>query len=193
MPLDTRAGGGTVTIRARRPADVPGLVALLAEQQPTSRYPLRWPLPFPVEQFLVRSTEEAAWVAEVDGVLAGHVAVTLPTGELAEAFARAHPGREVAEVSVLFTGLAARGSGVGGRLLDTAVAAIRDGGRTPALDVLPGHSVAVQVYRHRGWVEVARARPAWLPPDQPDVLLLVLPDPAVPAGRAGGDGAPRGA
>jgi GNAT superfamily N-acetyltransferase len=165
----------TVTIRARRPTDLPGLVALLAEQQPGSRYPLRWPLPFPVERFLVRSTEERAWVAEVDGVLAGHVAVTTPDGEMADAFARACPGRAVAEVSVLFTGTAARGTGLGGRLLDTAVAAIRSSGRTPALDVVPAHSAAVQVYRHRGWAEVGRVRPAWLPADQPDVLLMVLP------------------
>lgn len=168
--------GRTITIRPRRTSDLPGLVALLGEQQAASRYPLRWPLPFPVERFLVRSTEEHAWVAEAGGVLAGHVAVTTPDGELAEAFARAYPGPSTAEVSVLFNGSAFRGSGVGGLLLDTAVAAIRDSGRTPALDVLPAHSSAVAVYRHRGWVEVGRARPAWLPTDQPDVLLMVLPD-----------------
>ncbi len=165
----------TVTVRARRPVDLPGLVELLGEQQAASRYPMRWPSPFPAEQFLVRPTEEQAWVAEVDGTLAGHVSVTTPDGEMAEAFAEACPGREVAEVSVLFSGTAFRGTGVGGRLLDTAVAAIRDSGRTPALDVLPAHSTAAAVYRHRGWVEVGRARPGWLPDDQPDVLLMVLP------------------
>ncbi len=165
----------TITIRDRRPSDVPGLVALLGEQQARSRYPLRWPLPFPAEQFLVRSSEERAWVAEVDGVLAGHVAVTAPEGEMADAFALACPDRTVAEVSVLFTGTAFRGTGLGGRLLDTAVAAIRGSGRTPALDALPSHSNAVEVYRHRGWVEVGRMRPVWLPDDQPDVLLMVLP------------------
>lgn len=165
----------TVTIRARRPSDVPGLVALLGEQQSGSRYPLRWPLPFPAEQFLLRPTEERGWVAVTDGVLAGHVSVTGPAGEMAEAFDRTCPGRDLAEVSVLFTGTAARGTGVGGRLLDTAVAAIRGSGRMPALDVLPLHSEAVAVYRHRGWVEVGRMRPAWLPDGQPDVLLMVLP------------------
>ena len=178
----------SVTIRPRRPADLPVLAALLGEQQSTSRYPLRWPLPFPVEQFLVRATEERAWVAEVGGVLAGHVSVTAPAGEMAEAFGRACPGRALAEVSVLFSAGAFRGCGVGGRLLDTAVAAIRHTGRTPALDVLPAHSSAVAVYRHRGWVEVGRMRPAWLPADQSDVLLMVLPDPAQdsPPLRTGG-------
>lgn len=186
-------GVPTVTIRPRRPADVPGLVALLGEQQPASRYPLRWPLPFPVEQFLVRATEERAWVAQVGDVLAGHIAVTTPDGEMAEAFGRVCPGHAVAEVAVLFSGSTFRGSGVGGRLLDTAVAAIRHTGRTPALDVLPAHSSAVAVYRHRGWVEVGRMRPAWLPADQPDVLLMVLPDPAEPHpghGRRAGPGPP---
>lgn len=165
-----------VTVRARRDADVPGLVALLGEQQPSSRYPLRWPLPFPVERFLVRATEERAWVAEVDGVLAGHAAVSRPDEGMAEAFALACPDHAVTEVSVLFTGTAFRGTGVGGRLLDTAVAAIRASGRTPALDVLPSHSTAVDVYRHRGWVEVGRVRPAWLPDGEPDdVLLMILP------------------
>lgn len=164
-------------MRERRAGDLPGLVALLGEQQPTSMYPFRWPLPFPAEEFLVRATEERAWVAEVDGELAGHVAVTVPAGEMADAFARACPGRALAEVSVLFNGTAFRGTGVGGRLLDTAVAAIRASGRTPALDVLPAHSTAEAVYRRRGWVEVGRARPEWLPAGQPDVLLMVLPDP----------------
>jgi GNAT superfamily N-acetyltransferase len=164
-----------IVVRSRRAADLPALADLLAEQQPTSRYPMRWPLPFPVERFLVRSTEERAWVAEVGGILAGHVAVTRPDEEMAEAFARACPGVPLAEVSVLFSGTAVRGLGVGGRLLDTAVAAIRESGRTPALDVLPAHSTAAAVYRHRGWVEVGRARPAWLPPGQPDVLLMILP------------------
>jgi GNAT superfamily N-acetyltransferase len=164
-----------IVIRPRRTGDLPGLAALLADQQPASRYPFRWPLPFPVEEFLVRPTEERAWVGEIDGALAGHVAVTRPNGEIADAFTSAWPGTAVAEVSVLFTGTAFRGTGVGGRLLDTAVAEIRGSGRTPALDVLPTHSVAVGFYLHRGWVEIGRLRPAWLPADEADVALMVLP------------------
>ncbi|WP_300012145.1 GNAT family N-acetyltransferase [Pseudonocardia sp.] len=170
-----------VTVRPRRPDDVDGLVALLAGQQAQSRYPLRWPLPFPVEDFLVRETEERAWVAEVDGAVAGHVAVARLDRELAVEFARLRPGEEPAAVTVLFTGAGHRGRGVGGALHDTAVAAIRGSGRLPVLDVLPGHSTAVEMYRHRGWTEIGRARPGWLPAGQPDVLLMVLPE---PVGRA---------
>lgn len=171
----TGARPSDVLVRPRRPGDLRRLVELLAEQQPTSRYPLRWPLPFPAEDFVVRAGEEAAWVAEVDGDLAGHVAVTQVEQGLAAAFRRACPGQELASVSALFTGLAARGRGVGGRLLDTAVAAVRGSRRVPVLDVVPTNSTAVAVYRHRGWVEVGTARPAWLLADEPDVVLMVLP------------------
>jgi len=53
-------------VRARRDEDIPVVVKLLTEQQPVSRYPFRWPLPFPVEQFIVRGSEQAAWVCELD-------------------------------------------------------------------------------------------------------------------------------
>ncbi|MEO6881538.1 MAG: GNAT family N-acetyltransferase [Mycobacteriaceae bacterium] len=166
-----------VVVRARRPTDLPVLADLLAGQQPTSRYPFRWPLPGPVEQFLVRDGEQAAWVAVLDGVLAGHVSVgpVSGLGDAAEVFRTATGCPEPALVSVLFTSTAARGRGVGGALLDVAVGWAQEQGRVPVLDVVQRHSSALTVYRHRGWVEVGRYRFAWLPDEVPDVLLLALP------------------
>lgn len=167
----------SVVVRPRREGDVDGLVAMLTEQreaEPSSEYPLRWPLPFPVRDFVVRSTEEHAWVAE-DGVLLGHVAVT-GLGDLAPAFAEAlgTDPDDLRAVSGLFTRLAARGTGLGARLLEVAVRRIRDGGHRPVLDVVPTHAAAVSLYRSRGWREVGRLRPAWLPPERPDLLLMTL-------------------
>ena len=156
---------------------MPRLAELLAEQQPGSHYPLRWPLPFPVEDFLVRPGEHAAWVAELDGVVLGHVAVTAPSGDLADRFAAALPDRrpdDLAAVSVLFVALAARGLGIGGLLLDTAVAHVRAAGRVPVLDVVPTHAGAVALYRGRGWREVGSFRPPWLAEDRPALLLMAL-------------------
>lgn len=166
-----------VRLRPREPEDVPRLAELLAEQQPTSHYPLRWPLPFPVEDFLVRPGEHGAWVAEADGVVLGHVAVTTPRDDLAGRFAAALPGRrpdDLAAVSVLFVALTSRGLGVGGLLLDTAVAHVRAAGRVPVLDVVPTHTGAVALYRGRGWREVGSFRPPWLPEDRPALLLMAL-------------------
>lgn len=169
-----------VTVRPRRDDDLRRLVEVLAAQQPTSRYPLRWPLPFPPEHFVRRATERSAWVAEVDGTVVGHVSLTqvLPDDPFAEQWSRG-AGRPVAEllcVSVLFVAHDVVGSGVGGRLLDVAVSAARGEGAAPVLDVVQRHSRAAAVYRHRGWVEVGTGRPDWLGDDEPDVLLMVLPD-----------------
>ncbi len=172
-----------VAIRGRRPEDLPGLVEILAAQQPASRYPFRWPLPFPVEEFVVRSHEEAGWVALVDGRLVGHVSVGRVEGDLAEAFVAAtgRPGEDLALVSVLFVSPEAQGTGVGGRLLDTAVAWARDRHRLPVLDVVPSHGSALAVYRHRGWQEIGSVRPAWLPDGEDDLLLMWLPERRVEA------------
>lgn len=171
-------------VRARRAADLPVLADLLAEQQPASRYPFRWPLPVPVEQFLVRDGEEVSWVAELDGALAGHVSVGPASGlgDVAEVFRAATGCAEPALVSVLFTSTADRGRGVGGALLDVAVGWAQERGRVPVLDVVQRHSSALAVYRHRGWVEVGRSRFPWLPEEEPDVLLMALPPlPAAPS------------
>lgn len=166
-------------VRAREPRDLPLLVAALAAQQPTSSYPMRWPLPFPVEQFVVREGQERAWVAEVGGRVVGHVAVGRPRGDVELAFLDALGVPDTSGlgiVEVLFTELSARGSGIGGLLLDTAVAWLRARGRTPVLDVVTHHGTALEVYRHRGWQQVGRIRPPWLPESEADLLLMVLPD-----------------
>lgn len=59
--------GRALTIRARRPADVPALADVLLAQQAGSRYPFRDPLPVPVEEFLHADDAVRAWTAELDG------------------------------------------------------------------------------------------------------------------------------
>ena len=75
---ESRPQLGQVTVRPRRPADVPGLVDVLREQQPTSRYPFRDPLPIPVERFFHTDDAVGAWTAELDGRPVGHVCHTGP-------------------------------------------------------------------------------------------------------------------
>ena len=164
----------SLVVRERRPADLAVLVELLAEQQAVSSYPVRWPLPFPVEQFLVRSYERRAWVAELDGVVVGHVSVGDPE-ELVPRFAAATGAAGFGMISALFTGLAARGRGVGALLLDTAVEWIRGLGEVPVLDVVPLHEPALRMYQDRGWVEVGTDRFPWMSEEVPDLLLMALP------------------
>ncbi|MBM6399725.1 GNAT family N-acetyltransferase [Phycicoccus sp. MQZ13P-5] len=156
---------------------MPRLVEVLAAQQSGSGYPVRWPLPFPAEEFVVRSGELGAWVAEVSGAVAGHVALLHPAvGWEADAFTDAlgEPAERLAAVSTLFVDPGSRGLGVGSRLLEVAVGSARAVGRRPVLDVVQEHSPAADLYRRRGWRVVGEVRPHWLPPDRRPVLLMTL-------------------
>lgn len=157
------------------------LVDVLKRQQPHSRYPFTWPPPFPAEAMVVRDTELAAWTAELDGRPVGHASLTVvDSDELGRVWSAGagRPQDQLACVSSLFVDIDLQGEGVGGRLLDAAVEHARALDRAPVLDVVQGPSAAVSVYRHRGWVEVGRARPDWLPDDEPPVLMMALPDEA---------------
>lgn len=168
----------TVAIRPRVAADLPALCDVLAAQQPTSRYPMRWPLPFPVERFIVRDHELAAWTAEVDGRPAGHVSVLAARDEeLVDHWARGHgvPPERLAVLSVLFVDSTLRRTGVGRALHDTAVGWMRERDLAPCLDVVPVHEAATAMYAAIGWREVGRVRAPWLPADAPDLVGMVLP------------------
>jgi GNAT superfamily N-acetyltransferase len=170
--------GPVVEVRRRRDEDLPALVEVLAAQQPTSRYPMRWPLPFPIEQFVVRDGELAAWTALAGGRPVGHVAVLEANDELfGPHWERGHglPADRLGVMSTLFVDPTVREAGLGRRLHDVAVAWLREQGRGPCLDVVPVHAGALALYEAAGWREVCRVRTHWLPDDQPDVLGMVLP------------------
>jgi GNAT superfamily N-acetyltransferase len=171
-----------VVVRERRPADVPVVGELIMRQQPLTRYPFRNPLPFPVEQFVARPGELAAWVAAVgpEGRIAGHVSVLdvtdHPIGpEWAQAARR--PVEELAAVSVLVVDHELTGRGIARALMDTCERHLATVGRVPVLEVVGAHSRAAALYRARGWQVVGTARPHWLPPDEDPVELMVLPPP----------------
>lgn len=181
-PCGRRASGHTVnvvsvTIRERQPSDFPALIEVLGAQQAGSGYPHRWPLPFPTEEFLARPGELGAWVAVVDGEIAGHVATTdVASNWMAEHWAAAlgRPGNELAEISILFVDHTRAGSGIGSALLDHAVSQIRSLGREPVLDVVGEDTHAGQFYRRRKWKVAGHVRPEWLPDGAPEVALMVL-------------------
>ena len=168
-----------MTIRPRTADDVPALVGILEAQQADTGYPVRWPLPYPVEDFLVRRTELAAWVAADGDAVVGHVAVTdVASGWDADGWTTGtgRPAGDLAAVSVLFVDRAAAGAGVGSTLLATAVAHCRSIGRLPVLDVVSESTRAVELYQRHGWQVVGRARPPWLPPGRDPLLLMALPE-----------------
>ncbi|HVK27774.1 MAG TPA: GNAT family N-acetyltransferase [Nocardioides sp.] len=178
--------GNDVVVRPRRAGDIPVLVDVLLAQQPTSRYPFRDPLPIPVEQFLHAEDADAAWVAQVDGRVVGHVCRQPPlTGfddaaAMNDVCADTHGCdlSQLAWVSTLFVGLGGRRLGVGRRLLDTVVADIGADGRRPCLEVLEAHPAAIALYESSGWRTVLSLRPAWLreaTDEDVSVKVMILP------------------
>jgi GNAT superfamily N-acetyltransferase len=171
-----------LTIRPRDADDVAALVSILEAQQPGSGYPVRWPLPFPVEDFIARPSEVGAWVAVDDGAVVGHVALTdVAVGWEADGWCAGTglPASALAAVSVLFVDPTVTGRGVGSSLLEAAVAHARSLGRTPVLDVVSESTRAVELYQRHGWQVVGRARPSWLPPvHEPFLLMALLTEPA---------------
>jgi len=161
-------------------------VSILQAQQQDTGYPVRWPLPFPVEDFLVRAAELAVWVASDDEVVVGHVALTdVAPGWEAQGWTTGTglPASALAAVSVLFVDPTTAGRGVGSALLRTAVDHARSLGRTPVLDVVSESTRAVALYARHGWRVVGRARPPWLPRERNPLLLMALLDGEGTVGR----------
>lgn len=167
-----------LVVRPREQGDLPALAEVLGAQRDDSRYPLRWPLPFPVEEFIVRADDLAAWTALLDGRPVGHVSAQRAGDDLVlPLWEQGHdrPGDRLGVVGTLFVDPSVRGRGLGRLLHDTAVTWLREHDLGPCLDVVPIHAPAQAMYAAAGWVEVGRARPRWLPDGEPDVVAMVLP------------------
>jgi ribosomal protein S18 acetylase RimI-like enzyme len=172
----------TVVVRRREAEDVAAVAELIMRQQPVTRYPFRNPLPFPVEEFVVRRGELAAWVAEVEGRVTGHVSVLdvtdHPVGPEWSA-AAGRPVEELAAVSVLVVDLDLGRQGIGTALMDACESHLAEMGRVPVLEVVAdAHSRALGLYLKRGWEVVGEVRPHWLPEGEGPVKIMVLRPPA---------------
>ncbi len=163
---------------------MPAVCDLVMRQQPLTRYPYRNPLPFPVEDFVVRRGELGAWVALVDGHddPVGHVSlVEVGDHHLGHRWADAvgRPVSDLATVSVLVVDPAVTSRGLGRALLDACERHARSLGRVPVLEVLSLQQRAAAIYASRGWRSIGQETPDWLPPGTDlQVTLMVLDPPA---------------
>ncbi|MCW2528477.1 MAG: hypothetical protein JWM76_3337 [Pseudonocardiales bacterium] len=167
-----------LSIRPRRDADMPSLIDIIVRQQAQTQYPLRWPWPGDVEDFVRRPSELEAWVAEIDGSVVGHVAIeSVANDELGRMWATAHnvPITELRCISVLFADRRLGRRGVGSALLAHATQRALTSDGAPVLDVVAGHHEPLNLYLNRGWLEVGRLRPDWLPASEEPVCVMILP------------------
>ncbi len=136
----TRAS--TVVVRRRRPEDAAALLAALRPVHEQDGYPLH--AVHLTSDWLYDGLEDA-WVAEVDGRLLGHVALS-PDHHLTR----------------FFVATDARGSGAGTALLATVEAWADERGVVLELDVVEHNTDAQRLYEHRGWDRTGTIVATWV-------------------------------
>jgi ribosomal protein S18 acetylase RimI-like enzyme len=155
-----------VMVQQRRPVDLPGCVAALAEVHRLDGYPTRWP--DDAAGWLSPARLLAAWVAVEAGTVLGHVALHAGTEDI-----------EPVSVSRLFVRPAGRGRRLGEALLSTATDHAASRGLGLVLDVVDEQrSAAIALYERLGWRYAGRRAADWLTPDgiRPRLRRYVLPD-----------------
>lgn len=142
-------------IRPRRPDDLDALLEMAQLVKAADGYPPRGPID--VASFLAPPQQLAAWVAEHDNGVVGHVALHGAGAAVTTALAARHTQKQPDELAVVARVLVsptARRRGVGRALLDTAVAEARGRGLHPILDVATELRSAITLYESYGWDRV---------------------------------------
>jgi GNAT superfamily N-acetyltransferase len=150
-------------IRARSEADIDACVALMHKTHRQDGYPRFW-WPDPAG-FLVADAETGAWVAEVDGVVVGHVALHSAAGNPVLGAGQRRTGLPAEQLTVLARLLVStdhRRSGVGRQLLIAAVEQAHARRQRPLLDVIREDYGPIRLYESLGW---ERLEPLTLPLD----------------------------
>ncbi|WP_050487074.1 GNAT family N-acetyltransferase [Streptomyces sp. CNS654] len=152
-------------VRWREGSDLDACVQVLADVHECDGYPEEWP-ERPGE-WLARPSLCAAWVAELDGKIVGHVGLTRGGAEdrAPGLWSRRTgvPIEKTAVISRLFVSPAARGHGAGALLMERATWEARLRGLHPVLDVLTSDTSAVALYERLGWTWLATVDQRWGP------------------------------
>ena len=179
-------------IREKSESDTVACVELLLRVHERDRYPLR--LPQNAQGFITTEHESAAWVAERDGRIVGHVALHHASGDPTLGAAQRATGLaadRLVVVSRLFTDPCLRRAGVGRALLRHATKYAESGGQRAVLDVGQSLTAPIALYEAEGW---ERVEALVLRLDQETLLELwvyLSPEPrSAKVARRAADGSP---
>ena len=151
-----KESGDQPRIRERRAADLSEAAAALVEVHRRDGYPVEG-VDDPVA-WLVGPHQLQAWVAEREGRVVGHVALSDPHPDDAAAtlWTTSAAGRhdDVAVLGRLFVLPAARGHSLGERLVHAATQYGHTRGRRLVLDVMAKDVAAIALYERLGWSRI---------------------------------------
>ena len=162
-------------MRRRGVEDLPGCVRALEAVHAANAYPMWWPAD--PAGWLSPVGWTAAWVAEVAGVVVGHVCVVRGVEDpLVTSLTGAGPD-QLGTVSRLFIAPEARGRGLGGSLLTAGSSYASALGLQLMLDVVDDAGPAVALYERAGWRLVERRLADWTTPqgDRLPVRIYLAP------------------
>lgn len=146
-----------VVIRARTEADLSAACAVLVEVHRTDGYPIEG-VDDPTA-WITGTGQIRAWVAELNDVIVGHVAIAEPRpDDAAAALWREHdPTASIAVLGRLFVLRSARGHALGRRLVHAAQAHASTQGMRLVLDVITKDEAAIALYERLGWRRLGTA------------------------------------
>jgi ribosomal protein S18 acetylase RimI-like enzyme len=150
----------TLTIRRREDADLESAGAALVDVYQTDGYPVEG-VADPVA-WLKFDGLVGAWVAELDGEIVGHVAVSEPKpGDDAVRLWLEQSDDKIEDVAVLgrlFVKRSARGRSIGQDLAKAAVTDSATNGKTLVLDVMDKDQDAIRLYERLGLKKIGEAK-----------------------------------
>ncbi|NEA53167.1 GNAT family N-acetyltransferase [Streptomyces sp. SID13666] len=167
----------TCRIRQREASDLDDCVEVLAEVHSGDGYPANWP-DCPGE-WLMQPALLAAWVAELDGRVVGHIGLSRSgAGDAAPGLWSRREGvsvEDTAVISRLFVSPSARGHGIGALLMERAVQDAHERALHPVLDVLASDTSAAALYERLGWSLLATVDQQWSPTQTVTVQCYAAP------------------
>jgi GNAT superfamily N-acetyltransferase len=172
-----------VLIRRRLEADIDQCVLLAEEVHAKDGYPMY--RPDDMRAFIGTPDALAAWVAEDDGEIVGHVALHPRSSpaviEMASEAVGLRP-EDLGVIARLVVSTRYRRRGIGRSLLEVAASEAHARGLWPVLDAVSAHESAIHLYDDCGWVRAGKVTVSW--GEHPAVEELVYIGPAVPGREA---------
>jgi GNAT superfamily N-acetyltransferase len=146
-----------VLVRPRTDADLDECVRLAEVVHDRDGYPVY--LATDLRTFLAAPDAVAAWVADDEGRLIGHVALhrqTIPAVMVIASAASDVATDQLGVVARLLVDPEVRHQGAGRLLLEAATGAARSRGLRPILDVCSRFGPAIALYERCGWINVGQ-------------------------------------
>ncbi|MFI0737900.1 GNAT family N-acetyltransferase [Streptomyces sp. NPDC021100] len=165
-------------VRPFEDADLPGAAAALVEVHATDGYPVEG-VDQP-ERWLRSADVLAAWVAEVNGKIVGHISVMRPNDEGAVSMWTEQNGASKEQVAVLarlFVLAEARGRSTGERLIRVATDYAHRQGLRLVGDVMTKDEAAIRLYKRLGFRIIGTTMHTYGNGEQTSALCLVAPTP----------------